>query len=155
MVSDQNVRETRLESSTNSRDVCRACARDQNYLGTFFFDLLLQTRNLKPCGIIRRRVHQFINAASICIKNPVVDIHSRMEFPYRIDKFPAENSSRHYFFIGVWGPESHYEHICLFTQFDSFLGYSQAGIEFPDHLLRDEWCIRHKGRNTIQIGRAS
>src|SRR5258708_1759581 len=118
MVSDQDVCKTSLESSTDSRNIGRASSCNKNCFGALCSDFLFQARNRKTWEVIWRRVHHFINAASFCIKSPVVDVYSRMECLNRIDLFPAEDFSLKHFVICVWGPESHHEHIRFLTELD-------------------------------------
>src|SRR5260370_9158650 len=117
MVSDQDVREASIQSSTNSGNICRTSSCNKNRLCAFFSDFLFQTRNSITCEVVWRWIQQFINAAPLCIKNPVVDIYDRVECLYRIDLFPAEDSSYNSFIIRCWGPRSHHSHICFSTEF--------------------------------------
>src|SRR5947207_3424036 len=103
MVSDQNVCEASLESSTDSGNIGRTGSCDKNHFGAFFSDFLLQARNRKTWEVVWRRVHHFINAVPFCIKSPMVDIYGGMECLDRIHLFPAEDFSHSYFVIRVCG----------------------------------------------------
>src|ERR1700726_4129523 len=122
MVSNQDVCNASLESSTSSRNIGGTCSCDKNHFGAFCSDFFFETRNGKTtCDIVWRRVHHFINAASVCIKKPVVNIYSWMECLDRIELLPTDESSYNYFIICVWGPKSHHEYICPFTEFEWLL----------------------------------
>src|SRR5436309_15696923 len=134
MVSDQNICEASLQSSTNGGNICRTSSCDKNHLCAFFSDFLFQRRNSITCEVVWRRFHQFVNAAPFSIKNPVVDIHDWMERLHRIDLFPTEDSSHYYFIICMWGPESYHEHICFLTELDCLPCYREISIQFHDRL---------------------
>src|SRR5689334_21375541 len=104
MISDQDIGEASLKSSTDSGNIGRACSCDKNHFGAFFADFLLETRNRKACEVVWRWVYHFVNTVSFCIKKPVVDIYGWMECFDLLDLFPTEDFSSNYFIIRVWRP---------------------------------------------------
>src|SRR5260370_4795225 len=150
MVSNQDVCNASLESSTDSRGIGRTCSCDKNHFRAFCSDFLLETRNRKTCEVVWWRVDHFINAAAFCIKNPVVDIYGWVEWLDRIDVFPAEDSSYNYFIIRVWEPESHHDHTGFFAKFDCLPRYRGTGIRFYEPLWLDSWYVRmYDWRNRV------
>src|SRR5260221_4109002 len=106
MISDQDVREASIQSSTNSGNICRTSSCNKNHLCAFFSDFLFQTRNSITCEVVWRWVQQVINAAPFCIQNPMVDIHNRMEILLRNDPFPPEDSLYNQLLNRMVGPRA-------------------------------------------------
>src|SRR5260370_16938032 len=115
MVSNQDVCNASLESSTDSRGIGRTCSCDKNHFRAFCSDFLLETRNRKTCEVVWWRVDHFINGAGFFIKNPVVDIYGWVEWLDRHDGVPSEVSFYNHFLTPVLEPQSQYDHTLFFA----------------------------------------
>ena len=104
VVSDEDVGKASFERSTNGRDRRGAGTSNKDDFDFALLDGVFEVRNLhagKGIGEVR---HHGIDAAALCVKEPVVDVDGWAVFFDTLKFFHSEDAPDDHVVVSVWRP---------------------------------------------------